>query len=178
MQGLPRARGGVSKDEAVKVKPVPSSPRTRGCFSVYSQLAYQSLVFPAHAGVFLSMCKGRLVGRRLPRARGGVSAQRIRCSSSALSSPRTRGCFYRRVTFEGFPGVFPAHAGVFPPPRSSGTTATGLPRARGGVSSTSEPVNTKEVSSPRTRGCFSTERYRRTEQKVFPAHAGVFPSHW
>ena len=72
--------------------------------------------------------------------------------------------------------VFPAHAGVFLRWSSSVRTCGGLPRTRGGV----PPLRGWRVlypgSSPHTRGCSRPGQHRPGAVRVFPAHAGVFPT--
>ncbi len=70
---LPRVRGGVSKDQQANLFSMVSSPRARGCFYNLFTFPITLSVFPACAGVFLSLSglKPRLMG--LPRVRGGVS---------------------------------------------------------------------------------------------------------
>ena len=49
---LPRIRGGVSRADGAYTPFMPSSPHTRGCFSVSRIQLSTSRVFPAYAGVF------------------------------------------------------------------------------------------------------------------------------
>ena len=51
------------------------------------------VVFPAPAGVFLYGRQAVCLGRRLPRACGGVSAVNANKLNINASSPRLRGCF-------------------------------------------------------------------------------------
>ena len=71
--------------------------------------------------------------------------------------------------------VFPAQAGVFPTPVSAGRTASGLPRASGGVSVDGRFLEGTTSSSPRKRGCFPAQTSFTNTELVFPAQAGVFP---
>ena len=71
------------------------------------------MVFPAHAGVFLTWTQTYLQVLRIPRSRGGVSTLESLVRFINEYSPLTRGCFC--LTLLGLSGclVFPAHAGVF-----------------------------------------------------------------
>ncbi len=52
-----------------------------------------SVVFPAHAGVFLRFDIGYNFVGCIPRSRGGVSIGMIRDTAGKRYSPLTRGCF-------------------------------------------------------------------------------------
>ena len=53
-QGLPHARGGVSRGKPEPDPHPASSPRTWGCFSWWRNDTVSAAVFPTHVGVFLS----------------------------------------------------------------------------------------------------------------------------
>ncbi len=92
-----------------------------------------------------------------------------------VSSPRTWGCFsYLHSTWRAR-RVFPTHVGVFLSIKSSSTSTRCLPHARGGVSKTEALSRLKELSSPRTWGCFPEPCPRGGHWWVFPTHVGVFP---
>ena len=131
---LPRARGGISVSHAVFLENLPSSPRTRGYFHRVPRKGRAHLLFPAHAGVFPS-----------------VNYLTLLCG---CSSPRTRGYFHQADPGTSSQSLFPAHAGVFPNPSSTQTRSSTLPRARGGISTTTLDALKFDGSSPRTRGYF------------------------
>ena len=192
---LPRACGGVSESNRRILHFVRSSPRMRGCFLDCAIRVYPMEVFPAHAGVFLSIRPFYLDRDSLPRACGGVSETAKTALVRTLSSPRMRGCFFIRFCSSESSTVFPAHAGVFLRLLCGLLSIFGLPRACGGVSrNVNHAVNLCE-SSPRMRGCFRNQRLRSvlsarssprmrgcfwgagvpvSADHVFPAHAGVF----
>ncbi len=60
-------------------------------------------------------------------------------------------------------------------PRSSSRLQTGLPHARGGVSSPSIVGFMTVTSSPRPWGCFSGDVIPTAKKPVFPTPVGVFP---
>ena len=91
-----------------------------------------------------------------------------------VSSPRTWGCFsYLHSTWRAR-RVFPTHVGVFLSIKSSSTSTRCLPHARGGVSKTEALSRLKELSSPRTWGCFLRRPAKPRHSCVFPTHVGVF----
>ena len=94
---LPRASGGVSSVGLSSERTNKSSPRKRGCFHWIAGRPTADAVFPAQAGVFLSIHQVLKEVGSLPRASGGVSALAAGCDSAAGSSPRKRGHF--SVTF-------------------------------------------------------------------------------
>ena len=154
------------------------------------------MVFPAHAGVFLTIVhnqKARIGSSPrmrgcfralldylvpilgLPRACGGVSTRTSSRKRPTRSSPRMRGCFYVTVGEVPPAQVFPAHAGVFLSACVLPTFNESLPRACGGVSLSTSMLARLSTSSPRMRGCFHHRVSGHRCVHVFPAHAGVFP---
>ena len=93
-EGLPRIRGGVSSQSRIRQGDIKSSPHTRGCFPVQLSQCHLSVVFPAYAGVFLSIRGLNNLYLSLPRIRGGVSIAFGGIVGVLLSSPHTRGCFH------------------------------------------------------------------------------------
>ena len=171
---LPRIRGGVSlldpwilynressphtrgcfRHRLDRNPPCRSSPHTRGCFFLVSWEESQGFVFPAYAGVFLTHRRSATASRSLPRIRGGVSPMTWAQLAMEKSSPHTRGCFSDEQGRERGGKVFPAYAGVFPPVMACVSLTSGLPRIRGGVSSSASGCGSICTSSPHTRGCF------------------------
>ncbi len=72
--GLPHARGGVSRPRAARAAHVRSSPRPWGCFSISYLVRRHAVVFPTPVGVFPAYPDPVHGTKRLPHARGGVSA--------------------------------------------------------------------------------------------------------
>ena len=92
-----------------------SSPRMRGCFRGCRHILIDNLVFPAHAGVFPSVCPVSESKLRLPRACGGVSGKGVCGKAGDFVFPAHAGVFLQhRVRCKPRHHVFPAHAGVFP----------------------------------------------------------------
>ncbi len=172
--GFPRARGDVPAFVGSTRSLDGFSPRTRGC----SQAAHKHqgffTVFPAHAGMFLSLRQREFICEGFPRARGDVPIREHSFSRKRSFSPRTRGCSLIRRTARTLIGVFPAHAGMFPGRQLMLNLMLSFPRARGDVP-VSESVSTNNsLFSPRTRGCSELWGVQRGSSVVFPAHAGMF----
>ena len=151
-----------------------SSPHSRGCFRCTIGCADHVQVFPAFAGVFLSLKSNSLVTFGLPRIRGGVSTSYNINSLTVKSSPHSRGCFHQLQHQLADVEVFPAFAGVFLALRSPQVSSCCLPRIRGGVSTILELDKEVEMSSPHSRGCFRRRHHCHRQPEVFPAFAGVF----
>ena len=151
---LPHARGGVSGPVGAAFGIRVSSPRTWGCFRTGQAGRTRAPVFPTHVGVFPSLRRSRACAKSLPHARGGVSGQICRSSSSSR--------------------VFPTHVGVFLSPLLNRLIAPRLPHARGGVSQPSQTLRSGIWSSPRTWGCFYGVASQTLYRRVFPTHVGVF----
>ena len=71
--------------------------------------------------------------------------------------------------------VFPAHAGLFRPPRWTSGLRRAFPRARGVVPTDQVRANIDAKFSPRTRGCSHSVALTLQQVVLFPAHAGLFP---
>ena len=131
---LPHARGGVSSKPLDDAQYKQSSPRPWGCFRNDPTRTRPAAVFPTPVGVFPLRRPSLRHRRSLPHARGGVSRTSPLHSPTTTSSPRPWGCFRVRAGMTCAKQVFPTPVGVFPTicrlPRGS----TGLPHARGGVS--------------------------------------------
>ena len=144
--GLPRARGGVPVADHERRLRTMSSPRTRGCSRCRVTSSLPPEVFPAHAGVFPQLTLKFAHLPSLPRARGGVPGGGFRHERGPMSSPRTRGCSRETGAERRKADVFPAHAGVFPHTGATNAQRDGLPRARGGVPSDTQPVEGTRLS--------------------------------
>ena len=174
---LPRTGGGVSEAARVGKLRVLSSPHGRGCFLYDGCNRGGSLVFPARAGVFLEAKPRRSKRSSLPRTGGGVSAASMVTIRRCGSSPHGRGCFCSGSALKAKGLVFPARAGVFPRKFTVKVPRQSLPRTGGGVSSSAPVRGGIRLSSPHGRGCFHNSPALAGQNRVFPARAGVFPTH-
>ena len=110
----------------------------------------------------------------LPHARGGVSFSPFRKFTFRMSSPRTWGCFCGTPQNPHIRKVFPTHVGVFLRRYFLFLAIPCLPHARGGVSLSSRSHTVKQLSSPRTWGCFFTfDRDRESGGSLPHARGGV-----
>ena len=130
---FPRARGDVPPRKSSTTKHSKFSPRTRGCSVTYKHWSERKNVFPAHAGMFLSIMADGVDCVGFPRARGDVPAGGTSKHPTRVFSPRTRGCSALVRKEKSWLVVFPAHAGMFPSPKAAGTLPACFPRARGDV---------------------------------------------
>lgn len=128
--------------------------RIRRYSALITALSQYSGVFPTHVGVFLRVFHPYAFIFRLPHARGGVSLTPGCTVYRLSSSPRTWGCFCEVFKVGEVWQVFPTHVGVFPALRGQRKPFSGLPHARGGVSSCSTLAYIEFTSSPHTWGCF------------------------
>ena len=118
------------------------------------------------------------LGVRIPllRTRGGISGAGSYCAGLGCSSPHTRRYFPYGAGRGLLHRLFSAHAEVFPIGEDMRADYGTLLRTRGGISKatplTINPVN----SSPHTRRYFPLIRAATTADKLFSAHAEVFPS--
>ena len=172
--GLPRSCGGVSCLLSILVFHSRSSPLMRGCFHTRATRRVCRPVFPAHAGVFPHIDRSKTFKKSLPRSCGGVSTDFVLKMAAEESSPLMRGCFSLDVRQRSGPGVFPAHAGVFPQVPYPRAVRSSLPRSCGGVSKGGSQKTYLPKSSPLMRGCFYRGDVKLLLDRVFPAHAGVF----
>ena len=133
------------------------SPRTRGCSFRIGGFDELGGVFPAYAGMFLRVAAEQLTPRRFPRIRGDVPNPEVLPAILAW--------------------VFPAYAGMFRRPDPRGNVCRGFPRIRGDVPGGLIVREYLVKFSPHTRGCSSFNPLNTKSTKVFPAYAGMFPSH-
>ena len=152
---IPRIRGGVSTSLAPVFSLIAYSPHPRGCFRGQPCLGPSLLIFPASAGVFLSLPADPRPGCHIPRIRGGVSLLHLPRRLSMLYSPHPRGCFLLQIVDLVPRHIFPASAGVFLPSCLQYASPRNIPRIRGGVSITNSTYYSGTTYSPHPRGCFS-----------------------
>ena len=89
---FPRIRGDVP-DEYFTIPPQSVfSPHTRGCSAAHPLTLPRFVVFPAYAGMFLRVRRGRGTTRGFPRIRGDVPLRMHFSNTLPWFSPHTRGC--------------------------------------------------------------------------------------
>ena len=151
------------------------SPRTRGWSRGGQRTRRGEIVLPAHAGMVpIPHWPGSRAGGA-PRARGDGPKAHTLSSENGKCSPRTRGWsgssgFRPRMTT-----VLPAHAGMVPARRTTTSSASRAPRARGDGPGVSAVKAALRECSPRTRGWSPAANRSGTPLRVLPAHAGMVP---
>jgi len=112
--------------------------------------------------------------KSIPHARGGVSEALHGGKDARKYSPRPWGCFHSVGLSTPLSPVFPTPVGVFPPSKHPVGQGTGIPHARGGVSTLMPFYFNRELYSPRPWGCFRGCLRRPACACVFPTPVGVF----
>ena len=107
-----------------------------------------------------------------PRSRGENSHANVKTSAKAGSSPLTRGKRRRFQVAGVVPGLIPAHAGKTCLIRDGSTPAKANPRTRGENLLDPGRVDTREGSSPLTRGKPAGGCLALVVGGLIPAHAG------
>lgn len=133
-RNFPHSRGGVSFAPDVVASLLWFSPLPWGCFSSILGRHLRRSVFPTHAGVFQPKEADIRYMFGFPHARGGVSEVSRCYFTFTVFSPRTWGCFRRRLDVKVQSLVFPTSVGVFPGIFSTVCVSTRFPHERGGVS--------------------------------------------
>ena len=171
---FPRIRGDVPWALAPGQNSSWFSPHTRGCSWWLRCARPLGCVFPAYAGMFLSVRVMRRVSSGFPRIRGDVPDMGVAPGGVTVFSPHTRGCSPWPNTPPGRDPVFPAYAGMFRDPIYGDPLQLCFPRIRGDVPLSAAEVIDSGGFSPHTRGCSSANLSFITGMEVFPAYAGMF----
>ena len=150
---FPRVRGDVPDILMDIAEPQVFSPRARGCSLHNTGPDTRAVVFPACAGMFLSICNVRNVSSCFPRVRGDVPARTHASPTTRLFSPRARGCSEVPCRPQNRATVFPACAGMFRISAPSIRFDGGFPRVRGDVPTDQSAYGHHHEFSPRARGC-------------------------
>ena len=173
---LPRARGDGPKEYTYWKTVKTASPRTRGWTLAANDVVMPAPGFPAHAGMDPFKNGAFSFSSWLPRARGDGPWSTGQYSAALAASPRTRGWTLESSSCrERLPG-FPAHAGMDPMRKRTGSPRSWLPRARGDGPSYPVIRDCWGAASPRTRGWTRYRPHRGGAGAGFPAHAGMDPS--
>ena len=171
---FPRIRGDVPTGVTGIFAFPEFSPHTRGCSQHSRFLFPRLLVFPAYAGMFLSIAGRGTCPKGFPRIRGDVPIRTTQGGCLIWFSPHTRGCSALNREACSLGAVFPAYAGMFPQLTVHGCAPHGFPRIRGDVPYWVIEQLRKKQFSPHTRGCSHQNRQTPISQYVFPAYAGMF----
>ena len=150
---FPRVRGDVPRTAWEAASTAWFSPHARGCSQRLSHLHQGRNVFPACAGMFLSVPDHRFLCYCFPRVRGDVPLWFTAQTGMAAFSPRARGCSRDALIRELAASVFPACAGMFPRAAARPERQTCFPRVRGDVPGSMMRSGLGRWFSPRARGC-------------------------
>ena len=148
----PRSRGENQETARDVVRPVGSSPLTRGKRFAFSKAPPIVRLIPAHAGktgdrdAAFGCCQAH------PRSRGENVELRVELPHEGGSSPLTRGKLVNAAKAAGTVGLIPAHAGKTGGIVFAWDFAAAHPRSRGENSRGSLPAQGMTGSSPLTRG--------------------------
>ena len=128
-----RTRGGDPKEKQDSYDKAKFFPHTRGWSHHFSLFTSSCFVFPALAGVILSLFLSEIQEFRFSRTRGGDPSSPAALIISLKFFPHTRG-WSRSYRFDNLNNsVFPAHAGVIPDLRPNQRLNKGFSRTRGGL---------------------------------------------
>ena len=149
-----------------------SSPLTRG--ALLSEIAADSDVglIPAHAGSTVRVRERYARGWAHPRSRGEHDRQPYFTTSTAGSSPLTRGAHPGEEFELDLERLIPAHAGSTSPTPSSALARPAHPRSRGEHHMAGFWLPSGWGSSPLTRGALSVKAVTGRVFRLIPAHAG------
>ena len=172
--GFPRVRGDVPNREPQDLKSCGFSPRARGCSFSRPKSALKISVFPACAGMFRKKKPPRPAPCGFPRVRGDVPNPTSPTQTTALFSPRARGCSCWEMPARYIKIVFPACAGMFLGLSDRERKKVRFPRVRGDVPWNGTSLPRFFQFSPRARGCSAVYATGRGLLAVFPACAGMF----
>ena len=125
----------------------------RGCSVGGISVGASQGVFPAYAGMFLSIAPLGSGCAGFPRVCGDVPNTRQKAIDLDAFSPRMRGCSAREEGRIDALDVFPAYAGMLRTLGGSAWIKRCFPRVCGDVPSLSGTGQMHSTFSPRMRGC-------------------------
>ena len=112
--------------------------------------------------------------RRFPRTRGDVPDSPNPLTLATTLPPHTRGCTSTTGGGTGGRTASPAHAGMYPRPRSEAGRGACFPRTRGDVPRGREAAPDARGLPPHTRGCTRRRAGAGRDLRASPAHAGMY----
>ena len=149
-----------------------SSPLTRGKQGLTALVIGAVRLIPAHAGKTERRYDDDHENAAHPRSRGENLFGLTLARPLKGSSPLTRGKPVPSVWWPALWWLIPAHAGKTPQSREPRTSAPAHPRSRGENEAGDEKGATFAGSSPLTRGKPPSQRTKRRQIRLIPAHAG------
>ncbi len=149
---LPRMRGDRPSALASSCFWEAFTPHARGSTALDAIIAELESVYPACAGIDLSLSSGRMPALGLPRMRGDrPHPWRLRRAPS-MFTPHARGSTLCPFKFPWSYLVYPACAGIDRLPSELRGASFGLPRMRGDRPHTKLPRSKKRRFTPHARG--------------------------
>ena len=168
----PRTRGVYFLMLRLRVRPLGSSPHTRGLLRFFCPCLGHVRIIPAHAGFTDSPRRILTISPDHPRTRG-VYFLSPRWRMTALgSSPHTRGLPIPVLRLFVVVGIIPAHAGFTHGAVGDVSGSWDHPRTRGVYTHRNEPRTSPGGSSPHTRGLLLGVVIGCSLAGIIPAHAG------
>ena len=149
-----------------------SSPLTRGKRGEAGRDDPRAGLIPAHAGKTETAPLRAIRCTAHPRSRGENLRRARACSSTAGSSPLTRGKPVHLLFTDGCERLIPAHAGKTRRARGPRNGTAAHPRSRGENIWGSPTAGTYKGSSPLTRGKPLLWSRAYPGARLIPAHAG------
>ena len=131
LNSLPRMRGDRPRPRTGRSAVREFTPHARGSTPVTHLVARHDTVYPACAGIDLKESAAPATKPSLPRMRGDRPKSRTSNPVSRLFTPHARGSTVLRSTITFWAEVYPACAGIDPPPAWRWRYRYGLPRMRG-----------------------------------------------
>ena len=168
----PRACGEHGTKGAKDKSKAGSSPRMRGTHDLYHDVNAERGIIPAHAGNTIRADARGSFRRDHPRACGEHPVQKSTALANGGSSPRMRGTRTGRRTRTRREGIIPAHAGNTSWSNGVRYRPRDHPRACGEHRPARGSLDRLRGSSPRMRGTRRSQKRRRPERRIIPAHAG------
>ena len=168
----PSSRGENSYEASVTFPRPGSSPLTRGKLLWCPSGGVGGGLIPAHAGKTRWSAPKHPPNSAHPRSRGENVAHRRTDSSSAGSSPLTRGKHVWSPSRGSARRLIPAHAGKTIPYAVGVAYCRAHPRSRGENSSRVMTSPMVRGSSPLTRGKHFSDAHLTAISRLIPAHAG------
>jgi len=150
-----------------------STPHARGSTSTISNSDRSPIVYPACAGIHLSLARQVSTASCLPRMRGDPPQEHRQYSRYRQSTPHARGSTLEKLLEDYADGVYPACAGIHHREAALYIYGDSLPRMRGDPPQNASDFWRDAVSTPHARGSTPPLGYLNVFGVVYPACAGI-----
>ncbi len=149
------------------------TPHARGSTSKMDEKSYCCEVYPACAGIDLSLYSSILKPPCLPRMRGDRPLRRELVHGQVKFTPHARGSTHQRSRVGNVCRVYPACAGIDPATASIVVPSIRLPRMRGDRPRLLALISHGQMFTPHARGSTCAVLVARSLAPVYPACAGI-----